>query len=60
MLIVGVGLVDRVAQQRYQPRPQDHLCYPLGGHGRDVRVPGEEAIEEGSSALLRSKDDKAE
>src|SRR5215210_8793152 len=29
MVIGGIGSVDRVAQQRYQPRLRDHLCHPL-------------------------------
>src|SRR5215210_707026 len=38
-LIVGVGPVDRVPEQRYQPCLRNHLCHPLRG-GRIEQVGG--------------------
>src|SRR3712207_2424532 len=32
-LVVGVGSLDRVPQQRYQPRLGNYLRHPLGGIG---------------------------
>src|SRR5919107_1172368 len=33
LLVVGVGSLDRVHEQRYEPRPRDHPRHPLGGGG---------------------------
>src|SRR5215211_967222 len=57
-LVVGVGPVDRVPEQRYQQRFRDYLRHPLGD-GRVKQVVGSRLSRYGPLPVLRAQSREA-